>query len=68
LSGHFINEIKQFTDQQKGNAFLNFIVYDTEENISITGKSRNCKIQISQNFIRYLDANPEIVCKVNGIH
>ncbi len=68
LSGNLIDEIKQFTDQQKGNAFLNFIVYDTEENISITGKSRNFKIQISQNFIRYLDANPEIVCKVNGFH
>lgn len=66
LSEGLINDLQQFTSSKNGGAFLNFIVYDQEDNISLEGRSRNYKVEISDHFVHYLNQHPEVTYKVNS--
>ncbi len=65
ICDNLIQELNDFSDNKKGTAFLKFIVWDPEENISVEMFSRNCKVEITSQFIDFLDSKSEIEYKVN---
>ena len=65
LSPELIDAIDQFSDPQKGSARLKFVVHDPEDNIYIEMFSRNKRVSISDQLIKYLESRPEIDFKLN---
>ena len=65
LSEELVNEIEKISEENKGKAMLKFIVIDQDENLKIELFSRNHKVNLSHEFIEYLDNNPDINYKIN---
>ncbi len=56
----FINEMEEVTDKNKGKVMLKFNVFDPEEKMGVQMFSRNHRINLTKNFIEYLEEKPEI--------
>jgi len=60
-----INEIKEVAVKNKGKALLKFKIIDSEENISINLFSRTEKIDVSNDFVAFLNKKSDIHYSVN---
>jgi DNA polymerase-3 subunit alpha len=65
LTEKFLNDIKGYVDKNNGKTNLKFIIYDSSKKISVEMFSRNYTVYPSNQFIDYLENNPEIDYKVN---
>ena len=59
-----ITEIQELLKMHKGKHLLHFVVYDDEESIVLELKSRQQKIQISQELLKELDSF-QVLYKLN---
>ncbi|MCX7550977.1 DNA polymerase III subunit alpha [Xanthomarina sp. F2636L] len=57
LEDNRISKLKELFTMHKGDNLLNFIIYDTEEQIKLTMPSRKQKIKISQELLEELEQN-----------
>src|SRR5690554_241981 len=64
LQENRISQLKELFTMHKGDNLLNFIIYDTEEQIKLVMPSRRQKIKISQELLNELEAN-EVFYKLN---
>jgi DNA polymerase-3 subunit alpha len=64
ISDSLIMDLEQYTDKN-GKILLKFLIYDHENNISVDMFSRTRKVNLSDDFIRYLEENQEIEYKVS---
>lgn len=51
--------------KNKGNALLKFNIYDEESNHSVHLFSRNNRIEVSDEFMRFFDEHPEMAYRIN---
>ncbi len=65
INEQMINEIDKYTDQKQGSAKLKIMVHDRKDNIHIEMFSRNKRINLSDDLIKYLQEQPEIDFKLN---
>ncbi|MFC2116512.1 DNA polymerase III subunit alpha [Bacteroidota bacterium] len=65
INEQIINEIDKYADQKQGSARLKIMVHDKEENIYIEMFSRNKRVNLSDDLIKYLQEQPEIDFKLN---
>jgi len=65
ISTGLIEEIKEFALAKKGKALMKFKIVDTEENIGVDLFSRSERIDITNEFIRYLDEKSDIQYSIN---
>ena len=65
LNEQIINEIDKFSTQKQGSARLKFMVHDREDNLYIEMFSRNKRVNLSDELIKFLEAQPEIDFKLN---
>jgi DNA polymerase III subunit alpha len=65
LSDELITDIVSFSQDKAGKVLLKIIVWDPEEKMHITMYSRDKRIDINNEFITYLEENPELSYKVN---
>ncbi len=65
INEQMIDEIDKYADPQQGSARLKIMVHDREENIYIEMFSRNKRINLSNDLIKYLEEQPEIDFKLN---
>ncbi len=65
LDEQIISKIEKYADQKQGNARLKFMVHDREENIYIEMFSRNKRVNLSDELIKFLEEAPEIDFKLN---
>jgi DNA polymerase-3 subunit alpha len=59
-----ISKLKELFTMHKGENLLNFIIYDTEEQIKLNMPSRKQKVKISQELLDELEAN-DVFYKLN---
>lgn len=52
-----VNKLKELFNMHKGDHLLNFIIYDTEEQIKLNMPSRKQKIKISQELLDELESD-----------
>ena len=64
LTEEFGNELFKLADSNKGKTLLKFQIYDTVENVNIEMFSRTHHINLSDNFIDYLENNSGIDYKI----
>ena len=65
IDDQIISKIEKYADQKQGSARLKFMVHDREENIYIEMFSRNKRINLSDELIKFLEEAPEIDFKLN---
>ena len=65
INDQIISQIEKYADQKQGNARLKFMVHDREENIYIEMFSRNKRVNLSDELIKFLKEAPEIDFKLN---
>ena len=65
VTNELITEIKSFTDNKKGKVELKFKIIDRSENITIDMFSRNQRIDLSEDFISYLQNREDIEFRLN---
>jgi len=65
IDGQIINEIDKYTDQKQGSARLKIMVHDREDQIYIEMFSRNKRISLSDDLIKFLEEQAEIDFKFN---
>ena len=65
IDEQIINEIDKYADQKQGSARLKIMVHDREDNIYIEMFSRNKKISLSNDLLKFLEEQPEIDFKLN---
>src|SRR5690606_647536 len=59
-----ISKLKELFTMHKGDNLLNFIIYDTEEQIKLNMPSRKQKVKISQELLEELELN-DVFYKLN---
>jgi len=64
INDHFINDIHQFSDGGNGKALLHFVIRDPDENLYVEMFSRSKKVEITNDFIHYLQKKPGLNYKV----
>ncbi len=65
ITENLIDEIDRHAGQQQGSARLKIMVHDREDNIYIEMFSRNKRINLSDELIKYLEEQPEIDFRLN---
>jgi len=65
VSEDFIDKISEYTTSKNGHAMLKFMVYDKDEKINVDMFSRNQKINITDNLIKFLLNEQDIEFKLN---
>ncbi len=65
IDENFIDEIEKFSEKSKGKTPLYFVVYDIEENIHVQLFSRSRKIEVSNEFLNFIEKNLEMEYEVN---
>lgn len=65
VTNDLITEIKEHTENKKGKVELKFKIIDRTENISLELFSRNQRIDLTEEFISYLQNSREIEFKLN---
>ena len=65
LNDDIIEEIQGEVGKYPGKARIKFSIYDEEEGISIDMFSRNVTVEVTNQFLHYLDGHPEIDYKVS---
>jgi DNA polymerase-3 subunit alpha len=65
ITESFINNLKQHAEKNKGKKELKFLIADAGNKVSISLFSRAFTIDISNNFIKYLESVPGLEYKVN---
>ncbi len=65
LSDDLIESINGMSDDKHGKALLKFIIFDPEENLLVEMFSRTRRVNVTNDLIKFLQSNPEIVYKVN---
>lgn len=60
-----IHEMEKLLRKNKGNALLKFNIYDEESNHSVHLFSRNSRIEVSDEFMRFFDEHPEMAYRIN---
>ncbi|MCX7546979.1 DNA polymerase III subunit alpha [Xanthomarina sp. F1114] len=64
LQDNRISELKDLLTMHRGDNLLNFIIYDSEEQIKLTMPSRKQKVKISQELLEELELN-DVFYKLN---
>jgi DNA polymerase-3 subunit alpha len=64
ITDNLIEGINHSVETKDGKVLLRFIVYDPIENIRVDMVSRTMKIKISENFIKYINENPDIEMEI----
>ena len=66
INDHIIQEINQLaeSDESKGLP-LTFMIYDRKDNISLTLKSKNMRVELNSDFIEYVLNHENIDYKLN---
>ncbi|MBE9467004.1 MAG: DNA polymerase III subunit alpha [Bacteroidetes bacterium] len=65
LSNNLINEMLDLAEKNKGNVILNFLIYNPLDKTWIQMFSRNKKINLNNEFLKYLKENQNIEFKLN---
>jgi len=65
IDDHFIKQITDITDNNPGKVNLNIVVVDPEKKFSIEMFSRTKRVELNNDFIDFLDNNPDIKYKVS---
>ncbi len=65
ITKDLITEIEKLSEENKGKALLKFIIFDQNENLKVEMFSRNHKVNLSHNFIEFLENNPNIHYQIN---
>ena len=64
LTDDFITDIHQLTEENKGDANLQFLVYEPETKVWLQMASSNSKINVSEDIINYLKEKKEVEYKI----
>jgi DNA polymerase-3 subunit alpha len=64
LSENLLNELLEVVDKNKGNTLLKFLVFDQEQKIWVQMFSRSHKVEVSNEFINYLENHPILEYKL----
>ena len=59
-----IAKLKELVKMHPGKQFLNFVIYDNEENIKLQMPSRQLKVKISQELLEELESS-QVFYKLN---
>ena len=65
VSEELVNEFKMLTEDEEGKVRLKFKIFDPEEKIGVEMFSRNKKINLSNEFIEFLESYPAIEYKMS---
>lgn len=65
ISESFIEDVNKFIDIKNGKINLKIVIWDPEDNVSLSMFSRTKKIDFSEKFVDFLNNNPEINYRVN---
>jgi DNA polymerase III subunit alpha len=65
ISQSLVNQLEKLSKEHKGKALLKFNLYDPETNRSIHLFSRNTKIELDNQFLKFFEEHPEIVFRIN---
>ncbi|MFN8257497.1 MAG: DNA polymerase III subunit alpha [Bacteroidales bacterium] len=64
LSDSLISEVQEVAELNKGNAMLKFLIYDPATKVWVQMFSRTHKVNITKEFVGYLDKKPELEYKL----
>jgi DNA polymerase III subunit alpha len=64
LTDNLIEQLQSFSNNSNGKLLMRFFLYDQIENVSIEMFSRTQKININNEFVSFLNNNPEIEYKL----
>ncbi len=65
INESIIHEMEQLVKKNKGNTFLRFSILDEETQHMIELFSRNSKIMVNNEFVRFFEEHPEIAYRIN---
>ncbi|MDD4143648.1 MAG: DNA polymerase III subunit alpha [Prolixibacteraceae bacterium] len=65
ISDRIIQEIEELAKNNKGSTLLKFKIYDPESNLFLQLFSRNSKIELTDNLLKYFDDRPDIGYTIN---
>ena len=65
VSDDFINKLSEYTTSKNGHAMLRLLIYDKDEKINVEMFSRSQKINITDNFLKFLLNEQDIEFKLN---
>ncbi|MBN1985884.1 MAG: DNA polymerase III subunit alpha, partial [Prolixibacteraceae bacterium] len=65
LNERTVKQIELLAKNNKGKSLLKFNVYDIENNMQIELFSRNIKINLNDNFLKFFDEIPDIGYRIN---
>ena len=65
INAELIEELKDLTNENKGETELKFLFIDDEDKVSLPMFSRTLRVRLNNEFISYLDDHPGIEYKVN---
>jgi DNA polymerase-3 subunit alpha len=65
INSDIINELDKYADQKQGSARLKIMVHDREDNLYVEMFSRNKRINLSNDLLKYLEEQAEIDFKFN---
>jgi len=63
IDEQIIHELDTIMKRDKGSAILRFMIFDEDHHIQLF--SRNTKIMVTDELIRFLDEHPEIAYRIN---
>ncbi len=66
LNEHFIEELHNIVEQNKGKADLKFLIYEQQTRVWVQLASKSYKIEVNNNIIDFLNENQGIEYKING--
>ncbi len=64
INNQFIEEIKNIASENQGNIPLQFLIYDAQTKVWVQMNSKSHKVNVNENFVNYLEQNPEIDYKI----
>ncbi len=64
ISEEFISELSKMIENNKGNTTLKFLIFDAKNKIWVEMFSRNSQVELSRNFINYLENQNSIEYKI----
>lgn len=65
LTEEWYGKIKEQVEQNPGKVLIKFKVIDQEDKIALNMQSRSFQVEINENFLDFLNKNPEFEYKVN---
>lgn len=65
ISEGVVEEMERVLKNNKGNALLKFQIFDEERQHSVHLFSRNSRIEVSNDFLRFFEEHPEMAFRIN---